>query len=105
MLTRDAILGAGDLKRQEVEVPEWGGKVTVRAMTVAERNEFVRRSTAGEPTTVWLVVTLCVDAEGKPLFKAEDEAALDGKYFRAVDAVARAALEANALTVEAAAKN
>lgn len=33
MLTRDEILSANDLKTEVVDVPEWGGQVTIREMT------------------------------------------------------------------------
>lgn len=40
MLTKDQILGAKDINMKEVEVPEWGGKVMVKALTGAERDTF-----------------------------------------------------------------
>ena len=39
-LTRDLILAALDLPTADVECPEWGGVVKVRAMTGAERDAF-----------------------------------------------------------------
>lgn len=40
LLTRDLILAALDLPTKDVEVPEWGGAVKVRALTGAERDSF-----------------------------------------------------------------
>jgi hypothetical protein len=40
MLSREEILRADDLTRERLEVPEWGGALTVRAMTGAERDAF-----------------------------------------------------------------
>jgi hypothetical protein len=39
-LTPDAILTADDLIYEDVHVPEWGGKVRLRALSSAERDEF-----------------------------------------------------------------
>lgn len=35
MLTRDMILQAQDFEKEEVDIPEWGGSVFIRSMTVA----------------------------------------------------------------------
>ncbi len=40
LLTKDDILGADDLATEDVEVPEWGGCVRVRALTGTERDAF-----------------------------------------------------------------
>lgn len=37
MLTLEAIHGAKDFKESEVDVPEWGGKVKVRTLSMAAR--------------------------------------------------------------------
>lgn len=39
-LTRDAILGAQDIKTEWVAVPEWGGAVLVKGMTGRQRDAF-----------------------------------------------------------------
>jgi len=39
-LTREQILSCDDLKTEEVDVPEWGGTVTVKMMTGQERDAF-----------------------------------------------------------------
>ena len=38
-LTADQILAADDMGLKEVAVPEWGGSVFIRVMTVGERDE------------------------------------------------------------------
>lgn len=40
VLSRDTILGAEDRPQETVHVPEWGGDVIVRGMTVRERDAF-----------------------------------------------------------------
>ena len=39
-LTKEQILNADDLKRKEVDVPEWGGTVLLRELTGRERDSF-----------------------------------------------------------------
>lgn len=39
-LTAADILGTDDLKRELVEVPEWGGHIYIRTMTGTERDAF-----------------------------------------------------------------
>ena len=41
-LTADQILAADDMGLKEVNVPEWGGSVYIRVMTVGERDEYER---------------------------------------------------------------
>jgi hypothetical protein len=98
LLSRDAILKAQDVSTVEVSIPEWGGSIRVRSMTVSERNEFGRRvSSAEEKTSIgaWLVTLLSVDDKGGRLFKPEDVEALEQRNAKAVDAVVNAILEVN----------
>jgi hypothetical protein len=39
-LTKEAILAAKDIATQVVPVPEWGGSVTLKALSGKERDEF-----------------------------------------------------------------
>ena len=40
MNLRESIIAANDLKRESVEVPEWGVTVYVRTMTGEERDQY-----------------------------------------------------------------
>ena len=40
LLTKEQILGSLDLKRETVEVPEWGGTILVRELTAEERDAY-----------------------------------------------------------------
>jgi hypothetical protein len=40
LLDKDAILGATDVKTQDVPVPEWGGTVRVRGLTGVARDQW-----------------------------------------------------------------
>jgi hypothetical protein len=103
MLTRDAILTVADLPRQTVEVPEWGGSVSIRAMNGVERGEFeaVAAGTKRDDPlgvarlrTVLVALTLC-GPDGERLFTTSDAdlALLGAKSGAVLDRIALAAVE------------
>jgi len=103
VLTRDAILGADDLPKQEVEIPEWGGSVFVRTMTAGERDAYESSMLLnGKPNLAnmraKLVVRTAVDEEGKRLFADADAEALGKKSASAVDKLFGVAQRLNGLT-------
>jgi hypothetical protein len=114
LLSKSAILGAQDLKHEDVPVPQWGGTVRVRVMNGIERDEF-RAAIASESGSVpvgqfsaALLAATCVDENGARLFTMEDIKALQAKSATSLDAPAAAAMRLNGLgntAVEAAAKN
>lgn len=116
LLTKSSILGASDLKHEDVHVPQWGGTVRVRSMTGMERDEFrtalgQMNNGAGVPVGQFAAVLLAaciVDEAGERLFSAEDVAALQRKSAASLDAPAAVAMRLNGLgagAVEAAVKN
>jgi hypothetical protein len=114
LLTKSAILGAHDLKHEDIEVPQWGGSVRVRVMTGFERDEFrASIATDGETLPVGkfsaaLLAATCIDEAGNRLFTMDDVEALQAKSAASIDAPAAAAMRLNGLggkAVEVAAKN
>ncbi len=96
-LSREQILNADDLKTEEVNVPEWGGTVKVRAMTGTERDAFEASlvdNTHGktpqmktENIRAKLVAKTIIDADGKQLFGVADIEALGKKSAAALDRI------------------
>jgi len=106
ILSRDAILAAQDLKREEVAVPEWGGSVLVRTMTGAERDAWEQSLANGGKIDVSnvrarLVAACTIDESGALLFSAADAQALGAKSGSALERVAKVAQRLNAITEEA----
>ena len=110
-LSKAEILAAADLATEVVEVPEWGGSVTVRTMTGADRDAFeaaLVRVVDGkrEPDLTnmraKLVALTVVDEAGERLFDAADVDALARKSAAALDRVAAAAQRINGIGAEAA---
>jgi hypothetical protein len=109
LLSRDAVLGANDLAYDEVDVPQWGGKVRVRTLTGAERSKFELSITdvrlKGDPKLklddlrTKLVALCMVDAQGQRLFtdSRADLEALGKKNAAAIGIVYDAAAKLNGL--------
>jgi hypothetical protein len=112
-LSKEQILAADDLGLLEVPVPEWGGSVYIRVMSVGERdsyeNEWMANKSTGVPNfrSKFLQRVLCND-KGELLFTKEEVDALAKKSARVVGTLWEAAMRHNKLTdqdVEELAKN
>lgn len=95
-LSRDQILDASDLETKEVEVPEWGGTVLVKALSGRDRDAYEAslmkiRGKEQIPDLhnmrAKLVARAIVDEEGKRLFTDQDINALGLKSAAALDRV------------------
>lgn len=97
ILSRDMILRAQDQKQEAIDVPEWGGRVLVRALSGAERDRFessvVLTNKRGDREVnlrnmrAKLVVLSCVDANGHRIFQDSDVAAIGEKNAAALQRV------------------
>ena len=112
-LSKDQILAANDMGLLEVDVPEWGGSVHIRVMTVGERdsyeNEWMVNKTKGVDNfrSKFLQRVLC-DESGELLFAANEIDMLATKSARVITRIWEAAMKHNAITdddVEELAKN
>lgn len=78
MLTREEILSKTDLKKEVVNVPEWGGDVFVSEMSGATRDRWEQglqeRNSKGKliASRAKLVVATVVDENGNPMFEEKD---------------------------------
>jgi hypothetical protein len=112
-LTREAILAVQDLAREEVQVPEWGGSVSIKSMTGTERDAWEQslvpaEGKAGKASKAdvrniraRLVAMCAVDEAGQRLFTDADVQALGAKSAVALDRCARVAQRLNGLMPEA----
>lgn len=105
LLTRDGILAADDLKREEVSVPEWGGSVLIATMTGAQRDAWEQSLVSGGKGKVDIsnvrarLVSFCaVDEAGRRMFGDDDAEALGAKSAAALERCAVVAQRLNALT-------
>lgn len=111
-LSREDVLEADDARVTPVDVPEWGGRIYVRAMGGDERDAFEMESArlrAGSDGDRFagmagirarLVARAACDASGKRLFTPADVARLGLKNGQALDRVFDAARELNGMGTE-----
>ena len=102
-LTKADVLAAQDLKREAVDVPEWGGRVYLTELTAAERVAWEKRISGLDDTkplevlTSLLVVTVC-DRQGERLFDEADVPELAKRSAAVLLRLQKQALELNRLT-------
>lgn len=101
MLAKADILGRVDLG-EEVEVPEWGGSVRVRGLTVAEWASLKELTEDKPPIEVMaVVVSRCVvDENGARMFTDEDVDALKQREATAIVRLGNVAQKRSGLTIE-----
>lgn len=102
-LTRDQILARrAALHREEVEVPDLGGSVFVRVMTLREVEQIkaIQKTSGGDGLRMYAKIAelTCVDETGAPLFVGEDVKLLNELPYGALDTITRAALRINRMT-------
>ena len=104
---RDDILSADDLPTTEVDVPEWGLSVFVRAMTGAERDSYESGLMENKDLPMKarlrnmranLVVLCTVDSDGNRIFNDGDVEAVGNKSATALNRIVDIAQHSNALT-------
>lgn len=118
VLGREDILKADDLVSRELDVPEWRGRVRIRALSSEERDEFEASMWTTEPdpkdptkmvtkrslknARANLVAKCLVDQAGRRLFPDEKDVVLLGrKSGKALDRCFDVALELSGLSKEA----
>ena len=104
LLTREAIIAAADITDEIVEVPEWGGAVKVRGMSVADRtallekiiDEKTEKIDQEKATLVAFIVGVV-----EPKFTEADFPALRQKSAAALDRVTAAFLKLSGIDTKA----
>ena len=107
LLGKEDILKVQDLQFEEVDVPEWGGKVKVRMMTGTERDSFEQSIMKTEGKEIvrdmanmrakLLVRTIC-NEDGKRIFTDKDIDVIGGKSAAALVKVFEVAQRLNKLS-------
>lgn len=91
ILSKQDILAAQDMRREEVHVPEWGGSVYVRSLSADEKDAFeykmYSQKQTGRGIRAAYVGLSLVDEMGQRLFTDEEVPMLGTKFAGAVDRV------------------
>lgn len=103
MNLREQILQSDDLKREAVEVPEWGTTVYVRVMPGVDRDAFeVACTTDGEMSRdnfrARLAVWTVVDDQGRRVFGDNDVELLGAKSGTALNRIFPVAIRLNRMS-------
>lgn len=109
-LTKAQILAVEDIPTQEVDVPEWGGKVMVRGLTAGQRGRFTETivDQRGKKNVIRLqdiqirlcMMTIVDPISSKRLFEEADMKALGEKSGAALERVSKAAQVLSGLSDE-----
>ena len=96
ILTKEIIVKADDVKKELLNVPDWGGVVYVRGMTGADRDKFEASivQTRGKDQTLNMVniraklasMTIC-DEKGNRIFSEADVKDLSNKSAHALQRI------------------
>jgi hypothetical protein len=102
-LSREQILSGNDRipNLQVVQVPEWGGEVSLRPMTGKERERFEASASSKIPDgtiRARLVALSACDDRGEPLFGEADVEALADKSGVALERIFQAAIRINGVS-------
>lgn len=108
LLSREQILEAADRRTQDVEVPEWGGTVRVRALSGSERDDYeagivqlrsdgTRKFTLQNARARLVSLSICNEDNGR-MFSDADIAALGAKSASALERVFDVARKLSGLT-------
>jgi len=100
-LSREEILTADDLGEEDVDCPEWGGKVRIRGMSEAKRQHISKTATInGEIDSEKLARLLFIHGVINPEFDDSDYEALGKKSSAALQRVVVSVLKINGQGVE-----
>ncbi len=96
-LSREAILEADDLPVEELEVPEWGCWVRIKAMDALKMQRLANALVGldDEHMHVLMVAASLVDENGEPLFSLDDVDELKKKRGEAIRRISEAAMKLN----------
>lgn len=97
-LSFDQIAEADDLQSEDVEVPEWGGTVRIRALDGNGMVRFLEEQPKGEIVAaagLRLLILCATDENGNLLFTKEQLDTLRKKSYRAVNKLVKVAFRLN----------
>lgn len=103
ILSKQDILSIDDRPTKVLNVPEWGGEITLRALSAQDRDDFelsVYGDSGADRKNIRakLCVRCIVSLDGKRMFSDHEMTALGAKSGKAMDRVFSACQKMNGLT-------
>lgn len=74
-LNKHQIFACNDLKESYVDMPEWGGKIKIKALSVQEQldyDAFLASKPKEVEMALHLIIIACIDENGNKLFDEND---------------------------------
>ena len=100
LLNREQFLSAQDSKFVEVALPELGGEVRIKSLSIAEQLQFEATATTSKSQNELvfdLILISCVDDDNKQMFRKEDLTAIKAKSASSITKLFKAILALNNL--------
>lgn len=107
LLSKASILSAPDLKTETINVPEWGGDITLKELSALDRERFYEANVKPDGGTdtfnyrAKLLVRMIVDYGGNRVFDDSDAEALGAKSVDVLTRLFDAASALNGVTEDA----
>lgn len=104
-LNKESIFNANDIRISTVSVPEWGGELRIKSLSVAERDLLTDKiKNAGDSQakiSIGIVIMTVIDNNGNKVFSDSDYDALANKSAPVIERIALEALRINGLNPDA----
>jgi len=113
-LTKNDILHAKDIQVEELEIPEWNGKVHIRTLSGKERDKFESDCRDSEGNMILgdfrarFACLVLSNEDGEPIFSSHDVHQLTKRSAKALDRILDVGMRLNGMSsqdMEAAIKN
>lgn len=101
-LDASAILAADDFEYEEVDVPEWGGKIRLKPLSAKDAEDFdrqVSKKNGDNNLLSRILATHAVDETGKPLFTMSQLTELSKKNLIVIKRLVRICQKISALNI------
>ena len=104
-LSKDDIFKADDLPTKDMDIPEWGGMLTVRTLTGTERDQFESAFVNQDKIDIRglktrLIQLTVLNGDGNPMFTKADLLQLNGKSASVIDRIFQVSQRLSGLTKE-----
>ena len=106
-LSKDDIFKADDLPTKDMDIPEWGGTLTIRTLTGAERDEWESAFVNQDKIDIRglksrLVQLTTMNGDGQQMFTKADLQKINSKSASVIDRIFQVSQRLSGLTKEAA---
>ena len=104
-LTKDDIFKADDLPTKDMDIPEWGGTLTIRTLTGAERDEWESAFVNQDKIDIRglksrLVQLTTMNGDGQQMFTKADLQKINSKSASVIDRIFQVSQRLSGLTKE-----